>query len=130
MEEMKVEFLKFREQLVPSVYADGDLALGVEGWEEREPANITADYVIGGQTFHLTFFDVSWGNKVVDFFRPVINGFLTLMLVWFWYREVMSFVGQVSPLAAGEGRRIEAAAKTEAYRQARLNQGKASRNGK
>ncbi len=118
MEEMKKEFSSFAEQLRPNVDTL-DSSVHLEGWNEREPGNISSPINLGNSVVKLNFdnmvfMDLEFFKQVVLFFRPVINGFLTLGLGWLWYREVMSFIGQVSPLAAGEGRRIEAEERREA----------------
>ena len=58
------------------------------------PDDITGDYDIPGVgTLNLTFFDSSFLIHGIEFFRPFIRGFLVLLLVFYHWRQWLSFIG-------------------------------------
>lgn len=65
------------------------------GIEEKPVEDIKADYAISGVgTFKLTFFKSQFLRDGVEFFRPVIRGFITLLLLFYNYKMILTFIGQ------------------------------------
>ena len=65
--------------------------------------NITAEpitdtsgdyYIHGVGTFKFKFLDAKWIVQGVDYFRPVIRGFWVLLLLFFNFKQLLSFIGQ------------------------------------
>lgn len=72
----------------------------LSGAEGKEPTNVYMDYDFG--LFKLDgvkIVDYSTLKSAVDFFRPIINGFILVLLGWYWYREFLSFIGQAPNMA-------------------------------
>lgn len=116
MEEMKTEFISFVDNLNPnSLSNDVDSLGGILNSTEREPTDFFANInlgnsVINGLNFsNLPIADFDWMKKGVEYFRPIINGFIAWLLGMFYYRELLSFIGQSPNMAqaratAGEHR--------------------------
>lgn len=57
--------------------------------------DITGNYNIPGVgTLKLTFFDTKYFRIGMDYFRPVLRGFIVLMLFFFNYKQLLTFLGQ------------------------------------
>ena len=64
------------------------------GSSSSAPDDITEDYEISGVgTLKLKFFDTKYLIQGVEFFRPIIRGFLILLTVLFSWRMFLSFIG-------------------------------------
>ena len=104
MDEMAVEFESFVNRLSPNTYADADTLGGIGGASSKEPVNAIANIslgnsVISGLNFRTTLVDYGWLKTGVEYFRPVINGLLAWLLGMFYYRELLSFIGQAPNMA-------------------------------
>ena len=74
---------------------------GVEG---KEPTNVYMDYDFGlFKLDDVKIVDYSAFKSAVDFFRPIINGFILVLLGWYWYKEFLSFIGQAPNMAHAAG---------------------------
>lgn len=72
----------------------------LEGVTERPVQDIESDYSLHGVgTFHLKFFDTKFLTQGVDFFRPLIRGFIVLLLLFYNYRQLLTFLGQDPAIA-------------------------------
>lgn len=61
------------------------------------------NYTIPGVgTFNFTFFDASFLKQGVETFRPLLRGFIVLLLLLYVYREIMAFIG-IDPNIDGNG---------------------------
>lgn len=117
MEEMKVEFEKFSESLKPETYSEDDIDTGVLpsilgafnslNAEGARPGDITGNINIGGITLeNVTFASFDALETGVEFFRPIINSFLVIMMALFGFREFMSFIGQAPSMAHAANKAI------------------------
>lgn len=75
-----------------------------------QPDDVTSDYDIPGVgTMNLKFFDASFLVQGVEYFRPFIRGFIVLLLVFYNWRQFLSFIGHdigaVAGLAGGSSKR-------------------------
>lgn len=62
--------------------------------QESAVEDVKADYNIHGLgTLNLTFFDASFLKKGVGYFRPIIRGFMVLLLVFYNIRMLLSTLG-------------------------------------
>ena len=65
------------------------------------PENQSADYYIHGLgTKSYTFFDTKYLIKGVEYFRPFIRGFIVLLLIFFNWRQYLSFIGHDAGMLA------------------------------
>lgn len=72
----------------------------VDNLNEKDIADISSNYDIPGVgSFKFTFFDASYLKDGIEFFRPIIRGFITLLLLFYNYRQVLSFIGQDPTIA-------------------------------
>lgn len=97
MEEMKEEFLNFKEQLRPMGFADSDVETlgGLLGIEGHKPTFNPTDYQMGSIILKdVTWLNTEWLELGISFFRPIVNGFIIWLLTMFFYREILSFLGQ------------------------------------
>lgn len=116
MEEMKQEFSSFVDKVNPDTMDNSADSLGgILDSPSREPGDIKGDInlgnsVMGSLKFNgIVLADMKWLKDGVEFFRPVINGFILWLLGMFYYRELLSFIGQAPNMAqaratAGEHR--------------------------
>lgn len=58
-------------------------------------------YGIG--SLNLKFFDTSAIKQGMDSFRPIIRGFVVLLLLFFILKQILSFIGQDSHIDNGKG---------------------------
>lgn len=104
MEEMKVEFTKFTESVAPNTNSlgTGDSFFGsIADSQEKEPTDIYGGLKAGLLNItNLKLVDYSHLKSAVDYFRPIINGFLTILLGMYWYKELLSFLGQAHNMAS------------------------------
>lgn len=64
-------------------------------WNEKPVTDISSNYNISGVgTLNLKFLDSSYLVQGVEYFRPVIKGFIVFLLFFFNYRQLLSFIGQ------------------------------------
>lgn len=95
-EELKADVLG----LVDSVSHTFNLGIDSKDWlvdsfSEQAVSDVESDYKIHGVgTFHLTFLDVTYLKRGVEYFRPIIRGFIVLLLMFFNYKQVLTFIGQ------------------------------------
>lgn len=55
----------------------------------------TGSYTISGVgTFNLTFLDTSFLKQGIEFFRPLLRGFIVLMLLLYNYKQILTLIGQ------------------------------------
>ena len=67
----------------------------VDSFTEQAIEDEKSDYYINGVgTLNLTFFDTSFLKRGIEYFRPIIRGFIVLLLVFFNYKQVLTFIGQ------------------------------------
>ena len=67
---------------------------------EVAPEDVNQDYNLPGVgVLNLKFFDTKYLIQGVAFFRPVIRGFMVLMLVFFVWKHIMTFIGQDPSIA-------------------------------
>lgn len=53
------------------------------------------NYSISGVgTFNLTFLDTSFLKQGIEFFRPLLRGFIVLMLLLYNYKQILTLIGQ------------------------------------
>lgn len=58
------------------------------------PDNIESDYTISGVgSFRLTFFNTKYLIDGINYFRPFIRGFLVLLIVFYNFKNFLSFIG-------------------------------------
>lgn len=62
--------------------------------EEAIPDEKGQYHISGVGTLELTFFDTSFLKRGIEFFRPIIRGFIVLLLAFYHYRQVLTFIGQ------------------------------------
>lgn len=68
--------------------------------EEQPIEDIDGEYYISGVgMFDLKFFDTQYLKQGIEFFRPLIRGFVVFLLVLYNYRNVLSFIGQDPSIA-------------------------------
>lgn len=68
--------------------------------EEQPIEDIDGEYYISGVgTFNLKFFDTGFLKQGIEYFRPLIRGFVVFLLVLYNYRNVLSFIGQDPTIA-------------------------------
>lgn len=66
-----------------------------DGFTEEAIPDAKGDYNIPGVgNMQLTFFDTSFLKRGIEYFRPIIRGFLVLLLCFFHYKQVLTFIGQ------------------------------------
>lgn len=73
--------------------------------EEAIPSH-SGNYTIPGiGTFNFPFLDAKYLKDGIEFFRPLIRGFVALLLIFFNFRHFLSFINQSSE-AGPEGYKI------------------------
>ena len=61
---------------------------------ERPVEDVKEDYAIPGVgSFNLTFLDVSFFRDGVAYFRPLIRGFLVLLMIFYHIKQLVGFFG-------------------------------------
>lgn len=104
MEEFKAEFNQMINEVNPNMlYGDptNDLFGIASTVEGKEPTDVTIALDLGLVKFDsIKIVDYSSLKKGVEFFRPVINGFIGILLGMFYYRELLSFIGQAPNMAS------------------------------
>lgn len=66
-----------------------------DSWEEKPLDNIEENYNIPGVgNMKLKFFDTEYLKQGIERFRPVIRGFLVLLMFFYNYYQVLSFINQ------------------------------------
>lgn len=71
--------------------------------DEEPVTDVEGDYNISGVgNLHLTFFDSSYLVQGVEFFRPIIRGFLVLLLAFFHIKSILSFIRQDAGVVTGK----------------------------
>lgn len=66
-----------------------------DGITEVPLSDINAEYSLPGvKTFTLPFMETSFVRDAIAFFRPLIRGFIILLLIFFNYKQLLSFIGQ------------------------------------
>ena len=64
-------------------------------WQEKPTDDIESDYNIHGVgTLKLKFLDTTYLVQGVNKFRPIIRGFVVLLLILYNYYQVLTFIGQ------------------------------------
>ena len=59
-----------------------------------------SEYALPGVgTFSLTFMDTGFLRDAIAYFRPLIRGFIFLLLIFFNYKQVLTFIGQDPSIA-------------------------------
>ena len=116
MEEMKTEFASFVDKINPGTMDNSANTLGgILESPEREPDDFVANLdlgnsVMGNLKFNgIVLADMEWMKQGITYFRPIINAFIAWLLGMFYYRELLSFIGQAPNMAqaratAGEHR--------------------------
>lgn len=67
----------------------------VDAWTEEAIPDAEGKYYIPGVgEFNFVFFDTRFLRRGIEFFRPIIRGFIVLLLVFYNFREIMSFINQ------------------------------------
>lgn len=88
-----------------------DVFKGLFG-SERPVEDIEGDYSIPNVgTLNLKFFDTSFFVEGVTYFRPLVRGFLVLMMFLYHIKQVISFFGYDSGVVTGRTEHITAAKK-------------------
>lgn len=105
MEEFQYEFEGLMHSVSPNLNNYDDSASNIFGsWFTdftQEPQDIYISYDFG--IFELNNFkivDYEALKEAVEFFRPIINGFITLLMALYGYRELLSFIGQAPNMAS------------------------------
>ena len=114
VEKMEEKFIDLFDKVNPSSYAGSSGAGG--RWDStvdnvfsnfgmidgEAPNNVVGDIHLGdGLSFlNVTFADLSPLYDAVEYFRPVINGFLTFLIALFWFSQLLELIGQV-PVSGG-----------------------------
>lgn len=95
-EEIKESFNNMIDRITRSLNLPFDSLEFLENGLTEEPVgDIEGDYTFGNLgTLHLKFFDASFLTQGVDYFRPLIRGFTVLMLIFFNYKQLLTFIGQ------------------------------------
>ena len=63
--------------------------------------------------FHLKVFDSSFLSQGVAYFRPIIRGFLVLMMLLFHVKQLIGFFGYDSGIVAGRSEHIKSARESQ-----------------
>lgn len=72
----------------------------VNGITEEPITDTKAEYTIFGVgTFNLTFLDSSYLKQGIEFFRPLLRGFVVFLLILFNYKQLLTFIGQDPSIA-------------------------------
>lgn len=50
--------------------------------------------IAGVGTFNLTFLDTSFLKKGIEYFRPLLRGFIVLLLLLYNYKQILTLIGQ------------------------------------
>lgn len=67
----------------------------VNGVTEESITDTKADYNIPGVgAFNLTFLDSTYLKQGIEFFRPLIRGFVVFLLILYNYKQILTFIGQ------------------------------------
>lgn len=70
----------------------GDLS---DSWEETPATDIEKNYNIHGVgTLKLKFFDTKYLIQGIEYFRPLIRGFVVFLLLLYNYYQILTFIGQ------------------------------------
>lgn len=115
-DEMKNQFNDFVGSVSPSSLAqsDADSLGGILDVDSSEPVDITSDISIGKIHFSdMKFLDLKYFKQGVDFFRPIINAFLSWLLGMFYYNQLLSFIGQGGLIAKEAGHSERAKSRKE-----------------
>lgn len=65
------------------------------GWSDTALSNVEKDYNISGVgTLKLKFFDASYLLQGIEYFKPLIRGFIVFLLLLYNYHQILSFIGQ------------------------------------
>lgn len=74
--------------------------------EEAIPSH-SGNYTIPGiGTFNFPFLDAKYLKDGIEFFRPLIRGFVALLLIFFNFRHFLSFINQTSE-SGPDGKKID-----------------------
>lgn len=72
-------------------------------WNEKPAEDVTGEYQIHGLgKMDLTFFNAEYLQKGVEYFRPVIRGFIVLLLLFFNYKMILGFFKQDFGFTSGQ----------------------------
>jgi len=72
----------------------------VNGITEESISDTKANYTISGVgTFNLTFLDSTFLKQGIEFFRPLIRGFVVFLLILYNYKQILTFIGQDPSIA-------------------------------
>lgn len=75
---------------------------------EQPVEDISADYDVPGVgTLNLKFLDTSFLSSALDKFRPIIRGFIVLMIFLFNIRQLIGFFGYDAGVVAGRSEHIK-----------------------
>lgn len=80
----------------------------LSGANGQEPADIYFSYDFGlFKLNNVKVVDFSSLKQVVEFFRPIINGFILVLMGFYWYKEFLSFIGQAHNMASAKSKAEE-----------------------
>ena len=80
----------------------------VNGITEEAITDTKADYTIAGVgTFNLTFLDSNFLKQGIEFFRPLIRGFVVFLLILYNYKQILTFIGQDPSIAHNAEQKYE-----------------------
>lgn len=76
---------------------------------EQPVEDVKGDYQISGVgTFNLTFLDTSFFREGITYFRPLVRGFLVLLMVLYNIRQAIGFFGYDAGVVVGRSDHIAA----------------------
>lgn len=85
---------------------------------EKPLEDVTADITIPGVgSFNLKILDKEWVHKGVAYFRPVIRGWLTLLLIIFYWNNSLGLIRQSMPIAPSSPSETESITVSESKRE-------------
>lgn len=80
----------------------------VEGVTEKPLTDEKVDYTIPGVgTFNLTILDTSFLKQGIEYFRPLIRGFVVFLLILYNYKQILTFIGQDPSIAHNAEKKYE-----------------------
>lgn len=81
---------------------------------EAPVSDVNVNYDVPGVgNFNLKVFDSSYLAQGVGFFRPIIRGFLVLMMLLFHVKQLIGFFGYDSGVVAGRSEHIKSARESQ-----------------
>lgn len=82
--------------------------------DEQAVTDTYMDYdIMGVGTFKFKVFDSKYLVQGVEYFRPIVRGFIVLMLFLYHVRQLISFFGYDSGVVAGRSEHIKSARESQ-----------------